>query len=290
MVEEQVEEVMDNTSSIDIQEELSMLVSSNVIPQQIADILGKKLIEKNISLSKDQLYAIADKIKDLVHNYKQESDKFQQQKVNTNTVEKNNLFSDEFSQNLNELFNRLDGLQNQIDTLQEKNKSEDNDINFTEDKELSNGFEKVEKSQDIHNNFENDESFNTNLLNDPLSGLPNDPESIIVLMNWLQYLIDRCGYTNLKNILEYYVDIDWITDDVRMSLLDYSTGIKQEKDEKNKPYTSSKIHHLPSKNHIQSYMFIQKLKGKKFDKHFVEKIQGELSRQMKKIDKYQQFR
>ena len=35
----------------------------------------------------------------------------------------------------------------------------------------------------------------------PLKEVPNDPESVIVLMKWLQYLIDKCGRDNLSNIL-----------------------------------------------------------------------------------------
>ena len=125
--------------------------------------------------------------------------------------------------------------------------------------------------------------------NDILLDLPTDPESIIVIMNWLQYLIDHCGYENLSNILEYYVDIEWITDDVKISLIDYSRGIKQGKVTNSpKNSTNKNIDQLPSKNHIQSYMFIQKLKGIKFDKHFVDRVQSDITRISKKVEQFQQ--
>ncbi len=108
-------------------------------------------------------------------------------------------------------------------------------------------------------------------------------------MNWLQYLIDKCGYENLSNILDYYVDIEWITDDVKISLIDYSRGIQEEKTSTNgKNDTKKEVQQLPSTNHIQSYMYIQKLKGKQFDKHFVDRVQSQLSRIKKKVDQFQQ--
>ena len=115
-----------------------------------------------------------------------------------------------------------------------------------------------------------------------LNVVPNDPESIIVLMKWLQYLIDRCGRDNLSNILDYYVDIGWISQDVKISLIDYSHGIT---DEGNKGDTTTRnVSDLPSKDHIKSFIFIQKLKGIELDKHFVDRIDGDITRITKKLD------
>ena len=84
--------------------------------------------------------------------------------------------------------------------------------------------------------------------------------------------------------LYYYVDIGWISDDAKISLLDYSHGItdEQEKGEiKNHNLTN-----LPAKDHIQSLLYIQKLKGIQFDKHFLDRIEGELSRITRKLENY----
>ena len=99
-------------------------------------------------------------------------------------------------------------------------------------------------------------------------------------MKWLQFLIDKCGRDNLTNILDYYVDIGWISQDAKMYLIDYSQGIKGE------ITTDKKITDLPSKEHIQSFIFIQKLKGRQFDKHFIDRIDNEISRITKKIENY----
>ena len=120
---------------------------------------------------------------------------------------------------------------------------------------------------------------------EPLTEIPNDPENIVVLMKWLQYLIDKCGRANLTNILDYYVDIGWITQDAKIYLLDYSQGITEEK-KQGEGYSDKKIWDLPSRDHIQSLIYIQKLKGIQVDKHFIDKIDGELTRLTKKLDNY----
>jgi flagellar protein FlaD len=118
----------------------------------------------------------------------------------------------------------------------------------------------------------------------PLTKVPSDPESIIVLMKWLQYLVDKCGHSYLSEILDYYVDIGWISEDAKISLLDYSNGITEESE--SGETVRKGVSNLPSKDHIQSLIFIQKLKGIKFDKHFIDRIDGELARITKKLDNY----
>jgi archaellum component FlaD/FlaE len=117
----------------------------------------------------------------------------------------------------------------------------------------------------------------------PLLKIPNDPESIVVLMKWLQYLVDKCGHPNLPEILDYYVNIGWISDDAKIEIIDYSTGIT---DENKKVEDTRNISNLPAKDHIQSLIFIQRLKGKRLDKHFLDRIDGEISRVSKKLDNY----
>ena len=119
---------------------------------------------------------------------------------------------------------------------------------------------------------------------DPLLKVPGDPESVIVVMKWLQFLIDKCGHSKLNEVLDYYVDIGWISDDAKISLLDYSSGIIE--DESKSENIKIGASELPSRDHIQSLMFIQKLKGNKFDKHFLERVEGEINRIVKKLDSY----
>ena len=240
----------------DLEKELSTLVYKKVIPSKIAEKLEKKLKEKNVKLSKEQLHALVYKIREVINDIR-----------SGKTPVSGGVDTD--TQGLIETIERLEGRISSIRPSKTKG--------FT--------------TNDIHipgktrsTNYEWDM--------DPLMDIPNDPESIIILMKWLQYLVDKCGHSHLSDILDYYVDIEWISDDAKISLLDYSQGITEgysksgtedgEKErEKGKTFSD-----LPAKDHIQSLLFIQKLKGTHLDKHFLDRIDGELTRIAKKLDNY----
>jgi len=235
------------TGDFDIKKELSALVAKNVIPSRIADKLAQKLIEKNVKINKEQLQTLVFKIRDILNDYAKSG------KLNGKAKWEGS------DQNMQKLVETMERLEERISRI-ESGKPTDN---------------KYVTADDIQVPYHEWET-------DPLKEVPSDPESIIVLMKWLQYLIDKCGRLNLSNILDYYVDIGWITQDAKISLIDYSHGITEEK-----RVDSTKISNLPSKDHIQSFIYIQKLKGKKFDNHFIERIDGELTRITKKLDNYQ---
>jgi len=249
-----------NAGNFDIQKELSTLVAKNIIPKKLADKLGQKLRERNIKLNKQQLHLLVTKINNVLKEYNN---------FNSKTTSSPSI-NDENMQNLVETVERLE---ERISNIESDNKT------WTDGTEDTN----FVKTEDISV----DEDINVKTSNDwnvqPLKQVPNDPESIIVLMKWLQYLIDKCGRDNLSNILDYYVDIGWISSDVKINLLDYSHGIKEEKTGE---ATNRNITDLPSKDHVQSFVYIQKLKGKQLDKHFIDRIDGELNRITKKLDTY----
>lgn len=237
-------------ADFDLNKELSNLVDEKIIPQKIADKLEEKITDRNINLNKKQLRLLANKIREMLDKY----------------LKNGNLKEDAektvFSSNNSELVGVIERLEKRIDSLESSNVDYYNVDNTsgmvtTEDIKVP-GWQM-----------------------DPLTNVPNDPEHIIVVMKWLQYLIDKCSHSFLSDVLDYYVDIGWITDDVKISLIDYSKGITEENSTSSKGATN-----LPAKDHIQSLLYIQKLKGVKLDKHFLDKIEGELTRISKKIDNY----
>lgn len=233
------------SNDFNLEKELSTLVAQKVIPQKVADKLAHKLKDKNAKINREQLQTITYKLRDIINEY-----------AKTGQVNGKPKWEGT-DQNMQKLVETIDKLEKRISYIEKEKKP---DFNYT-------------TTDDINV---------PELELDPLREVPNDPESIIVLMKWLQYLIDKCGHNNLSTILDYYVDIGWISQDAKISLIDYSHGIT----EGNKKGETFKISNLPSKDHIQSFIFIQKLKGKHFDKHFLERIDGDLSRIVKKLDDY----
>jgi len=286
-------------ADFDLQLELSSLVADQIIPQSIAEKLEKKIVEKQVDITKDQLHALAEKIHSFIQIYKEKGSlpdpEDLTQNVDSSDTQYNNeieskqenvepIKSDSSStkkkndDSVEKFMNKIEQLQQKIDLLEQE-------------KKLTNS------QKDIHeyssNDFEvpYDKNISTDHLTvNPLDSIPSNPESIIVLMNWLQYLVNRCGHENLADVLDYYVEVDWITDDVKISLLEYATGITEgenaKKDSGSDKQDNKKTSNLPSKDHIQSYLYIQRLKGRKIEKHFVERINGELARIEKKVDTY----
>jgi flagellar protein FlaD len=116
----------------------------------------------------------------------------------------------------------------------------------------------------------------------PLEHIPSDPESIVVIMKWLQYLVEKIGKNNLPDVLGYYVDIGWISDDVRLDLISYSKGITGEPAQ-----VGTQSPHLPTRDHLQSLLFIQKLKGLQLDERFLSKIERDMEKMVKSLEGYQ---
>ncbi len=278
-----------NAADFDLQLELSTLVANKIIPQSIAEKLEKKLVEKQVNITKDQLYALAEKIHALLQKYMEngslpepsvpaEESKESSPDAMVADSEKEETFEDAGSE---EYLNKIEELQQKIESM-ELGKNQQQSVDNKHEKDMTLEGNEFDLPYDEVISTEHNSA-------DPLQFIPTDPESIIVLMNWIQYLVNQCGHEHLENVLDYYVDVDWITDDVKISLLEYATGVTEGKNstaESSSKKKEDKSANLPSKNHIQSYLYIQRLKGKKIQKHFVERINGELARIEKKVDTY----
>jgi len=260
-----------NNKDFDIQYELSSLVTKKVLPKKLADRLGQKLIEKNVSLNREQFNFLINKLKNILNNYNQQAMPYSDKKTKP--------YYETDYQDTQKLVETIEKLEKRIQYLETGEYEEEIEIpGSKKPKFVKTDDIKVHERIKVHRSDEWEV--------EPLKAIPTDPESIIVLMKWLQYLIDKCGRENLSNILDYYVDIGWISQDAKINLIEYSHGIKEERKTSESATTSKHITDLPSKDHIQSFIYIQKLKGNQLDKHFIDRIDGELNRITKKLDNY----
>ena len=259
------------SEDFDIKSELSTLVENKVISPKVADKLEEKLKEKKVKITKDQLNVLVEKIKDAIKNYS----KFEEHFIKE---EKTPIPTEEITDdNMLKLTETLEKLEERIAKI-EAGQTGKGKQGITRDKKTP-----TMVTQDEIKLLDGEEPSVREWNIDPLLEIPGDPESIIILMKWLQYLIDKCGRSNLSAILDYYVDVGWISQDAKITLIDYSQGITEKV---NIAENKKIITDLPSKDHIQSFLFIQKLKGLRFDKHFIERIDNEISRLTKKLDNY----
>lgn len=85
----------------------------------------------------------------------------------------------------------------------------------------------------------------------PLDEIRNDPAFIAIILGWLNYLVKKSNIEEAKRALEYYEDIGWITEDVKIKLLNYLKGFVNIETENNK---------LTPEDHLVSLYIISKLK------------------------------
>jgi len=249
----------------EVSSELSSLVEQNILPQKIALRIADKLKEKNIRITKNQLYRLTDKIQSAINNYKTYVPNQSElpKKVETQTLSDITIQTTD----MKKLLEAVEQLNQRIKAIEEHRIDGVKGISGN-----------LVKTKDIKT-FESTDILEGNL--QPLEQTPSDPESIVVLMKWLQYLVDRTGKNNLPDTLGYYVDIGWISEDVRLDLIDYSKGITEEPAQ-----TGTRPPQLPTKDHLQSLLFIQKLKGLQLDDRFLNKIERDMEKIVKSLEGY----
>jgi len=78
------------------------------------------------------------------------------------------------------------------------------------------------------------------------------------------------GRNNLAEILEYYIEIGWINEDVCSKMITYANGIDY--------YVERPTWKLLPEDHTKSLMFIEQLSGKKFDKNMFSRLERDAER------------
>ena len=90
-----------------------------------------------------------------------------------------------------------------------------------------------------------------------LESLNNGSKNSIVLLNWVEFLMEKVGRNNLVDVLDYYIDIGWISEKVSNKIISYASGIDY--------YDEKPTWKLMPQDHTKSLMFIEQLRGKKID-------------------------
>lgn len=103
-----------------------------------------------------------------------------------------------------------------------------------------------------------------------LEKINNNPENSIVLLNWVEFLMEKVGRNNLMDVLDYYTEIGWIGDGVSGKILAYASGIDY--------YDEKPTWKLMPQDHTKSLMFIERLSGKKIDRSAFHKIERDIEK------------
>ena len=111
-----------------------------------------------------------------------------------------------------------------------------------------------------------------------LTHIMKNSSSIKLCMEWLEFLMELAGRNNLPEILSYYEELCWITEDVRMELMKYAEGIDF--------YMEKPDWKLTPDDHVKSIWFIENLAGLKVDKNRLSVIDRDIEKVRKSSEIY----
>jgi len=109
-----------------------------------------------------------------------------------------------------------------------------------------------------------------------LKAVGNEASQVMIVMELLDFLLDLVGPNNLPSILDYYVEIGWISENARLELLAYASGMEY--------YCEKADWKLSAEDHLKALWFIENLCGVRFDKTRLLRVENEIARVRKGID------
>lgn len=276
----------------DVEAVLQDFIKDKMISERVATKIINKIKEKNVSLNKEELVKL---VKTIQRSSKKTTGKKQQStskpksKVDTKEKQLGNqeLFDKQLKQTIDsnsefikELNSELASIEHKIEHIEENQKQMIETRPFA-DNGAENTHEQYPKYQP-QNDLVSESDFVLNEDMQPLCEIRNTAENVVLLMRWLQYLVDKLGQNNLSEVLDYYVNIDWITEDVRLDLIKYAKGITFQEQQETKD--TKQVFTID--DHLQSFMFIQKLKGTKFQEDFLIKLNSKIDKMGKTIQRH----
>jgi flagellar protein FlaE len=89
-----------------------------------------------------------------------------------------------------------------------------------------------------------------------LERLPDRYGAEVVVFEWLDFLINKAGFENTGNALEYYAEVGWMTETVREDLREYMRGFSEvESFDPDRPGPAD----LDVDDHVLSLVYIARL-------------------------------
>ncbi len=110
-----------------------------------------------------------------------------------------------------------------------------------------------------------------------LERIKDDLKSVVILLKWIEFLLEKVGYDGFEDVLNYYVDINWISDDVMLTMLRYVKGLKVNQ---NADY---QMNNMSVQDHMISLFFIEMLRNGKFDRNAVLEIEKEIYKMRREV-------
>ena len=109
-----------------------------------------------------------------------------------------------------------------------------------------------------------------------LSHIRKDIVSQRLCLEWVELLMEMAGRNNLPDLLEYYVELGWISGDVGYELLSYARGIDY--------FVEKDNWKLSADDHVKSYWFVRKIVGKPIKRSELKILRKEIEVAAERIE------
>ena len=293
MVQNENKEVKETIEKID-QSVLDLLSLYEVVSNQVNPFVGEEEESKEIlerfDKNEEHIHELSKSMKMLRNEIANVEQKTAASGVSPETgkhIEAINGKLETFADALVDTNERMQGISQAMDSFTQRadvleGRIEDLTITNGETAERINSLENgiasqpdqhsTKKAKPDRNTAENDydEEFAEKLPLLDLDIVKKKPTNIIVLLNWIEFLMERVGRNNLMDVLDYYVDIGWISEGVRSEIMAYARGIDY--------YVEKPTWRLLPEDHTKSLLFIEKLRGRKIDRNMLSTIDREMAK------------
>lgn len=129
-----------------------------------------------------------------------------------------------------------------------------------------------------------------------LAYIPHDYLTLVLVMRWIEFLFERVTRDKISLVLDYYVDVGWISEDVKSEIMSYARGEMQDvtkymgQEEVREevfrdlplptaaPYKKVEDWRLSADDHLKSLLFVQKIAGLEVDKDRLNSLEQNISK------------
>ncbi len=129
-----------------------------------------------------------------------------------------------------------------------------------------------------------------------LAYIPHDYLTLVLVMRWIEFLFERVTRDRMSLVLDYYVDVGWISEDVKSEIMSYARGEMQDvtkymgQEEVREdvfrdlppptaaPYKKVEDWRLSADDHLKSLLFVQKIAGLEVDKDRLNSLEQNISK------------
>jgi len=137
-----------------------------------------------------------------------------------------------------------------------------------------------------------------------LTRISHDYMTLVLVMRWIEFLFERVTRDKISLVLDYYVEVGWISEGVKSQIMSIARGEMQDvtrfiapeetpedafgevSSPTAAPYKKVEDWRLSAEDHLKSLLFIQKIAGYEVDKDKLNSLEQTIARFKESLEGY----